>query len=125
MPLRGPLESPFGERWGRLHAGQDIAVLHTDRVHAAASGVVRAVGYLAEHSGYGNVVEIRHDDGLVTMYAHLSSTLVRVGAAGGARPADRTRRLHGLVHRPAPPLRGTRGGRPVDPARVSSEDALR
>ena len=40
VPLRGPLESPFGERWGRLHAGQDIAVLHTDRVRAAAAGVV-------------------------------------------------------------------------------------
>ena len=44
VPLRGPLHSPFGYRWGRLHAGLDIAVLHTSRVRAALSGVVVANG---------------------------------------------------------------------------------
>jgi murein DD-endopeptidase MepM/ murein hydrolase activator NlpD len=115
VPLRGPLESRFGYRWGRLHAGLDIAVLRTSRVHAAADGVVVAVGWLPEHSGYGNVVKIRHRPGFVTMYAHLSSARVRVGelvtrgewiAAAGCTGSCTGPHLHFEVH-----LRG----RPVDP----------
>jgi murein DD-endopeptidase MepM/ murein hydrolase activator NlpD len=79
VPLRGPFESPFGERWGRLHAGIDIAVLQTDQVRAAGDGIVTAVGYVAEHGGYGNIVEIRHGPGLVTLYAHLATIQVEVG----------------------------------------------
>ncbi len=79
LPLRGPLHSPFGDRWGRSHAGIDIAVLGTDQVRAARSGVVTAVGYLAGYSGYGNVVRIRHGGGIATMYAHLAAASVRVG----------------------------------------------
>ena len=103
-------------RWGRLHAGQDIAVLRTDQCTRPRSGVVRAVGYLPEHSGYGNVVEIRHEGGLVTMYAHLSSALVRVGqrvergqliARAGCTGSCTGPHLHFEVHK---------RGRPVDPA---------
>jgi murein DD-endopeptidase MepM/ murein hydrolase activator NlpD len=79
VPLHGPLESRFGYRWGRLHAGLDIAVLRTDRVHAALGGVVTKVGYQAHYAGYGNVVVLRHGDGLATLYAHLASYGVRVG----------------------------------------------
>ena len=79
QPLRGPLHSPFGDRWGRTHAGIDIAVLATDRVRAALGGVVTAAGYLPGYSGYGNVVRVRHDRDLTTMYAHLAGSAVRVG----------------------------------------------
>ncbi|HEX2504870.1 MAG TPA: M23 family metallopeptidase [Gaiellaceae bacterium] len=79
VPLRGPLESGFGYRWGRLHAGLDIAVLGADRVRAALGGVVTKVGYQAHYAGYGNVVVLRHGDGLSTLYAHLASYDVRVG----------------------------------------------
>jgi murein DD-endopeptidase MepM/ murein hydrolase activator NlpD len=79
VPLRGPLESGFGYRWGRLHAGLDIAVLGTDRVRAALGGVVTKVGYQAHYAGYGNVVVLRHGDGLSTLYAHLASYDVQVG----------------------------------------------
>jgi len=79
VPLRGPFESPFGTRWGRLHAGVDIAVLQTNQVRAADDGVVTAVGYVAEHGGYGNIVEIRHGPGLVTLYAHLETIQVERG----------------------------------------------
>jgi murein DD-endopeptidase MepM/ murein hydrolase activator NlpD len=78
-PLVGPLESGFGYRWGRLHAGLDIAVLGDDRVRAALPGVVTAVGWLPSHSGYGLVVKVRHDDGIETMYAHLARSLARRG----------------------------------------------
>lgn len=79
MPLDGPLYSGFGYRWGRLHAGVDIAVLGTDVVRAALPGVVTSVGYLSDYSGYGNVVRIRHAGAVETMYAHLASANVRVG----------------------------------------------
>jgi murein DD-endopeptidase MepM/ murein hydrolase activator NlpD len=79
VPLRGPVHSPFGYRWGRTHDGIDIAVLATDAVHAALPGVVTAVGYLPHYEGYGNVVRLRHVRGLTTLYAHLAATRVRVG----------------------------------------------
>ena len=115
VPLRGPLHSPYGYRWGRLHAGLDIAVLGTDRVAAAAPGVVTAVGYLDQHAGYGNVVKLRHPNGLVTMYAHLASMSVRVGqdveagsriGQAGCTGSCTGPHLHFEVHR---------RGRPIDP----------
>ena len=79
VPLRGPLSERFGYARGRLHAGIDIAVLATDSVRAALPGVVSAVGYLESYSGYGNVVKIRHQGGIQTMYAHLATAEARVG----------------------------------------------
>jgi len=115
VPLRGPLESRFGSRWGRLHAGLDIAVLGTNRVHAAADGVVVATGWLNGYAGYGNVVQIRHRPGLVTMYAHLASIGVRRGqhvsrgeliGGAGCTGSCTGAHLHFEVHVK---------GRPVDP----------
>ena len=79
VPLRGPLFERFGYDRGRLHSGIDIAVLGTDAVRAALPGVVTATGYIPNYSGYGNVVKLRHDRGLATMYAHLASESVTVG----------------------------------------------
>lgn len=79
LPLRGPLESNFGYRWGRRHLGVDIAVLGTDRVHAALAGTVVKVGYRNHYVGYGNIVLLQHGNGLATMYAHLARIRVKVG----------------------------------------------
>jgi murein DD-endopeptidase MepM/ murein hydrolase activator NlpD len=76
VPLRGPLESGFGYRWGRLHSGIDIAVLGTDKVRASLAGLVTAVGWLPNYSGYGLVVRMRHRDGVRTLYAHLARATV-------------------------------------------------
>lgn len=83
LPLRGPNESPFGSRWGRLHAGLDLGVLGTDRVHAALARTVAKVGYQRSYGGYGNVVLIQHGDGLQTLYAHLASYGVKPGQRVG------------------------------------------
>ncbi len=113
MPLRGPFESPFGERWGRLHAGVDIAVLQTNQVRAADDGVVIATGWLDEHAGYGNVIEIRHGPGLVTLYAHLSSIQVERGdlvqrgqriAKAGCTGSCTGPHLHFEVHKRGEPV---------------------
>ncbi len=69
-PVSGPVVSPFGQRWGRLHAGIDIAAGYGTPVVAAASGTVVTAGWMG---GYGNLVVIDHGGGLSTAYAHLSS----------------------------------------------------
>jgi murein DD-endopeptidase MepM/ murein hydrolase activator NlpD len=75
-PVNGPIASPFGMRWGRLHAGIDIAVPSGTPVHAAAAGNVIIAGWV---SGYGNYVCIQHGGSLSTCYGHNSSLHVSVG----------------------------------------------
>jgi murein DD-endopeptidase MepM/ murein hydrolase activator NlpD len=76
-PVSGPVTSPFGYRWGRLHAGIDIGVPYGTPIHAAASGRVVIAGWVG---GYGNYTCIDHGGGLATCYAHQSSFAVGVGA---------------------------------------------
>lgn len=76
-PARGVLTSGFGWRWGRMHRGIDIAAPIGTPVVAAASGVVVTAGW--NSGGYGNLVEIKHPDGSLTLYAHNNRLLVRPG----------------------------------------------
>ncbi len=69
------LTSSFGPRWGRQHKGLDIKVYHGDTIRAAFDGKIRIVNY--EANGYGNYVVIRHNNGLETIYGHMSKNLVR------------------------------------------------
>lgn len=68
------LTSNFGARWGRQHKGLDIKVYIGDTIRAAFSGKVRVVKY--EARGYGKYVVIRHNNGLETIYGHMSKQLV-------------------------------------------------
>jgi murein DD-endopeptidase MepM/ murein hydrolase activator NlpD len=79
-PVNGPVVSPFGYRWGRLHAGIDIAVPYGTPIHAAAAGTVVLAGWV---SGYGNYTCVDHGGGLATCYAHQSSFAVSQGASVG------------------------------------------
>jgi murein DD-endopeptidase MepM/ murein hydrolase activator NlpD len=76
-PVNGPVVSPFGYRWGRLHAGIDIAVPYGTPIHAAAGGRVVIAGWVG---GYGNYTCIDHGGGMATCYAHQSSFATSVGA---------------------------------------------
>jgi murein DD-endopeptidase MepM/ murein hydrolase activator NlpD len=76
-PLRGTVTSPFGPRWGRLHAGLDISGGTGTPIRAAKGGQVIFAGSM---SGYGNCVIIDHGGGLTTLYAHQS----RLGTSDGA-----------------------------------------
>ncbi|HEY6777251.1 MAG TPA: M23 family metallopeptidase, partial [Thermoleophilaceae bacterium] len=69
-PVNGPVVSPFGMRWGRLHAGVDIAVPGGTAIRAADSGRVVLMGWVG---GYGNYTCIQHTSSLSTCYAHQSS----------------------------------------------------
>jgi murein DD-endopeptidase MepM/ murein hydrolase activator NlpD len=76
-PVNGPVTSPFGYRWGRLHAGIDIGVPYGTPIHAAASGTVVLAAWTG---GYGNYTCIDHGGGMATCYAHQSSYAVSTGA---------------------------------------------
>ena len=75
-PVNGPVTSPFGWRWGRMHEGIDIGVGYGTPIHAAASGRVVYAGWM---SGYGNLVAIDHGRGISTAYGHQSSIALSVG----------------------------------------------
>jgi murein DD-endopeptidase MepM/ murein hydrolase activator NlpD len=110
-PAAGPVTSLFGPRWGRMHEGIDFGAPYGAPIYAAGDGVVVFAGPMA---GYGRLLEIRHADGTVTAYAHMSRFAVRggrvragqvvayVGSAGQSTGAH----LHFEVRA---------GGRPVNP----------
>ncbi|HET8952261.1 MAG TPA: peptidoglycan DD-metalloendopeptidase family protein [Solirubrobacteraceae bacterium] len=77
-PVNGPIVSGFGSRWGRLHAGVDIAVPAGTPIRAAQSGRVVLLGWTG---GYGNYTCIQHTGGLSTCYAHQSRYGTSMGAS--------------------------------------------
>jgi murein DD-endopeptidase MepM/ murein hydrolase activator NlpD len=79
-PVRGAVVSPYGQRWGRLHSGIDIAAPAGTPIAASATGQVVFSGSM---SGYGNLVVIQHAGGIATAYAHNSSNAVGVGQSVG------------------------------------------
>ncbi|WP_108672257.1 peptidoglycan DD-metalloendopeptidase family protein [Peribacillus acanthi] len=72
----GYISSKMGHRWGKMHKGIDIARPTNRTIKAADNGVVIFAG---RDGGYGNKIEINHNNGMVTHYAHLSSIDVNVG----------------------------------------------
>jgi murein DD-endopeptidase MepM/ murein hydrolase activator NlpD len=83
MPVpMGYFSSNYGYRLdpitGRssFHTGVDLIAPIGTPIVAAAGGVVSTVGFVPE---YGNIVEVDHDNGLTSRYAHLSKFLVKVG----------------------------------------------
>lgn len=72
----GYVSSKMGTRWGRMHKGIDIARPASRTITAADHGVIEFVG---RDGSYGNKIVINHNNGMKTIYAHLSSMDVRVG----------------------------------------------
>ena len=75
-PYQTKVFSKFGMRRGRQHQGVDLPYPKGTPVRAAFDGRVR---YAARASGYGNLVVIRHANGLETFYGHLSELGVQAG----------------------------------------------
>lgn len=78
MPLdTSKVNSKFGLRHYRWHYGTDLGLKIGDSVYACFDGVVRIKKF--NRGGYGYYIMIRHDNGLETLYGHLSKQLVKVG----------------------------------------------
>lgn len=77
-PANGPVSSPFGQRWGRLHAGIDIPLPEGTPLRASDGGRVALAGWVG---GYGNYTCIQHTGSLSTCYAHQSRLGTSVGAS--------------------------------------------
>jgi len=79
----GRVSSEFGPRWGRMHKGVDIAVPTGTPVKSYADGVVSRMAN--DPDGYGKWMEVKHQDGTSSRYAHLSEYgNVKVGQNVGA-----------------------------------------
>jgi len=68
--------APFGVRFGKLHAGIDLAAPEGTPYRAVHAGVVTAAGY---QGGYGYAITIKHPDGTEAVYAHSRRLLVKAG----------------------------------------------
>ncbi len=77
VPVGGRITSPYGyrPRFGRMHRGVDLSLSVGDTVVSAFDGKVRLTKY--EGRGYGYYVVVRHDNGMETVYGHLSKFLVK------------------------------------------------
>jgi murein DD-endopeptidase MepM/ murein hydrolase activator NlpD len=77
MPCDGYLTSHFGPRGNITHPGVDLSLKTGDTVRSVWDGIVRYAR--PNRGGYGNLIIIRHHNGLETYYAHLDSIIVNVG----------------------------------------------
>ncbi|HOY30960.1 MAG TPA: M23 family metallopeptidase [Bacteroidales bacterium] len=73
-PIKGRVTSEYGYRHRRFHYGTDVDLNTGDSVKCAFDGMIRIAKY---HRGYGNVVVVRHFNGLETVYGHMSGFRVR------------------------------------------------
>ncbi|HET7305505.1 MAG TPA: M23 family metallopeptidase [Segeticoccus sp.] len=122
-PTSGRVTSGFGERWGRLHAGLDIAVPAGTPLHAMSSGTVTTAGW---EPGGGFVVAVRQWDGTVIEFLHLSRGTVSVG--DHVRPGQLVGYSGSTGHSTGPHLHlevHPHGGDPIDPAPWLAEHDVR
>jgi hypothetical protein len=75
-PYKGKISSRFGIRGSRQHQGVDLPLKSGETIYAAFDGKVR---FSKSSGGYGNLVVIRHNNGLETYYGHLSKRSVEAG----------------------------------------------
>lgn len=75
-PSKGPISSYYGPRNGRMHQGIDIRSPRGSAVKSTLNGKVSFSGWMR---GYGRTVIVKHNNGLESLYAHLSKSLVRKG----------------------------------------------
>lgn len=86
FPTSGPISSGFGMRWHpifggyRMHTGIDISAPYGQNIVAAEAGSVIYANWLG---GYGLTAIIDHGGGISTLYAHVSTILVREGSGVG------------------------------------------
>ena len=77
LPLESyVVTSEFGGRWGRMHTGIDLGASTGTPIYASDGGTIIRAGWFG---GYGNCIDVDHENGRVTRYGHCSAILVSVG----------------------------------------------
>lgn len=111
-PTKGEISSPFGWRWGRLHAGVDIANDIGTYVTSARPGRIIWAGW---RGGYGYTVMIDHGSGYVSLYGHLDNFFVEKGQY--VRAGQRIASMGNTGNSTGPHLHFEilKDGQPVDP----------
>ncbi len=113
-PVKGKVIAPFGPRPDGTHNdGVNLAVPMGTEVHAAESGTVAYAG--SELKGYGNLVLLRHDNGMVTAYAHGDELLVKRGDKVKRGQVIAKAGKTGQVDQPQLHFEVRQGQKPVDP----------
>ncbi|MCR5013834.1 MAG: peptidoglycan DD-metalloendopeptidase family protein [Bacteroidales bacterium] len=79
MPGEGSVVSPYKLRRGHKHQGVDLGVSYGKPIYAAFDGIVRVALPTKFTGGYGNVVVLRHANGLETYYGHMTHYIVETG----------------------------------------------
>ena len=121
-PFIGRRSSTFKMRKGRPHNGVDIPLRVGDTIRSPFDGVVRYVGGGKATGGYGNLIVVRHPNGLETYYGHLSEHLV---AENDLVAAGEPIGLGGSTGRSTGPhlhFETRYMGKPFDPERVINFD---
>jgi murein DD-endopeptidase MepM/ murein hydrolase activator NlpD len=104
--------APFGVRFGKLHAGIDLAAAEGVPYKAIHGGVVTAAGY---NGGYGYAITIRNPDGTEEVYAHSRRLLVQKGQTVKAGQVIGEVGMSGYSYGTHLHLEIHVGGNPVDP----------
>lgn len=113
-PAKGRVIAGFGPRNDGTHNdGINISVPMGTDVHAAETGSVAYAG--SELKGYGNLILVRHDNGLVTAYAHASEILVKRGDRVNRGQVIAKAGKTGAVDQPQLHFEVRRDQTPVDP----------
>ena len=136
LPVNGPIEQGFGPTdvtleppnsvWpgcnlptaAHFHAGIDIGVSDGTPVAATGPGTVIFAGW--DSTGYGNLVKIDHGQGIVSLYAHLSSFAVYVGQHVNTGDIIGASGQSGNVTGPHVHYEVDVNGCPVDPTSIDS-----
>src|SRR5665213_2794176 len=74
--------SSISRGFSSYHSGIDLAAPLGSTIRAAAAGTVIYAGW---YEGYGNMLDIRHADGVVTRYAHMSAFVPNIGLGSTVR----------------------------------------
>lgn len=105
----------FGPQRGGFHPGIDLLAPYGTPIRAAADGVVVFAG---RYYGYGNMVDIRHGDGTITRYAHMSAFAKGVRPGFAVREGEVIGRVgtSGHAHGAHVHFEVRINGKPIDPA---------
>ena len=123
MPVAGRASSGYGSRFDPIqhkeikHPGFDLAAPTGTTVDAAAAGTVTHAGPAGT---YGNLVIIKHGDGVETRYAHLSATSVKEGDHVSAGQPIGAVGTTGYSTGPHLHFEVRKDGQPIDPCTVAT-----